>query len=90
MPLVEWLSSMWEISFPAGRGGDGGEDVLLLEVEVAPVLRAMERLKCHGRRRRSICKVPKQQQKHYNTFSKALTGRQSRSWTLSCCLFGWI
>ena len=56
MPLVEWLSSIWEISFPAGRGGDGGEDVLLLEVEVAPVLRALERLKCHRRRRRRrIC-----------------------------------
>ena len=55
MPLVEWLSSMWEISFPAGRGGHGGEDVLLLEVEVAPVLGALERLQRHRWQRR-ICK----------------------------------
>ena len=66
MNKCRWLSGsvqfLWEISFPAGRGGDGGEDVLLLEVEVAPVLRALERLQRHRRRR--LCKV-------MNTIGKA-------------------
>ena len=48
MPL-----SVVEISFPSGSGGHRREDVLLLEMEVAPVLGALERLQCD---RRSVCK----------------------------------
>ena len=43
-----------EISFPPGSGGHRGEDVLLLEVEVAPVFGALESLQGD---RRGVCKI---------------------------------